>query len=330
METKVCNDSEARLPGRVRAPQVRSWAGEEGFDACGIAAASEADPEDNLGEWLARGYHADMLWMARTRAVRQDVHQRLPGARSVVVLVKSYFSGEAEAAAEPAGRVARYAWGRDYHRALRKPLKRLAERVAALEAGGRYSLSIDSSPVLERTWAERAGVGWVGKNSLVLRRDMGSYFVLAAIITTVHLEPDSPVDDACGSCRACLDACPTQAIVEPKVVDSARCISYQTIENRGDIPEVIQARMGDWVFGCDVCQEVCPWNRFATVTEDLDFHARPGRAYLPLSSFLESDPDSFDKAFAGSPIRRPGFKGMTRNAGIVAANIGLAAERHVP
>ena len=305
-----------------RARQVKAWALDAGFDACGIAASATADPQDNLGAWLGRGFHADMGWMARTQAERQDIQRRQPGARSVVVVAKNYYSGEAEGPGEPAGRVARYAWGRDYHRALRKPLMRFAERIAAFDSDGRYALSIDSGPVLERTWAERAGVGWVGKNSLVLRRDLGSYFVLAVVLTTVVLEPDTPIADACGSCRACLDACPTAAIVEPKVVDSNRCISYQTIENRGAIPKELQGRMGDWIFGCDVCQEVCPWNRFATATEDRDFQARPGQAFIPLSGLLQTGEAAFNETFAGTPLRRARFTGMLRNAGIVAANLG--------
>lgn len=303
--------------GLERAREVKAWAAAEGFDACGIAPAGAADPQDRLGQWLGRGFHADMAWMERTRAERQDIQLRLPGAQSVVVVARNYYSGEAEPPPHASGRVARYAWGRDYHRALRKPLKRLAERIGTFEAGSRYSISIDSSPVLERTWAERAGVGWVGKNSLILRRDMGSYFFLAVILTTVELAPDASVTEACGTCRACLDACPTQAIVEPGVVDSNRCISYHTIENRGDIPESIQARMGDWVFGCDVCQEVCPWNRFATMTDATDFHARPGQSHLDLDEIQRTSREDFDTRFAGTPIRRPGLEGMKRNAAIV-------------
>ncbi len=240
--------------------RVRQCAREERFDACGIAAATPIDPEDRLGEWLRNGYHADMDWMERTRDIRQDVQKKLPGAKSVVVVARNYYAPRPDAK-EGAGKVARYAWGRDYHRVLLKPLRRLARFIESLENGAQTYCCIDSGPVLERAWAARAGIGWIGKNSLVLRRDLGSWFFLGVILTTVELEPDSPVPDQCGSCRLCIDACPTDAIVEPKVVDSRRCISYQTIENRGEIPENLQPKFEGWLFGCDICQDVCPWNR---------------------------------------------------------------------
>ncbi|MEX2015859.1 MAG: tRNA epoxyqueuosine(34) reductase QueG, partial [Candidatus Hydrogenedentales bacterium] len=229
-----------------RAAWVKEAARAEGFDACGIAAVAPADPDDKLGAWLSRDYHGDMQWMARTRAVRQDVTRKVAGARSVIVIAKNYYH---ERPPEPigTGRVARYAWGRDYHRALRKPLLRLAAAVDALEAGARSYASIDSGPVLERTWAERAGVAAIGKNSLALRRDMGSWFFLATIITMIELQPDEPIGDVCGTCTACLDACPTGAIVSERVVDARRCISYQTIENRAAVPEEIAAAHGDWI-----------------------------------------------------------------------------------
>lgn len=315
------NPNETQNTLRKRTDLTKTWARELDFDACGIAAVGSTPLDDRLDRWLARGYHAGMHWMERTREERKDVHRRLPGTQSVVVVAKNYYSGDCEQSPEPAGRVARYAWGRDYHRALRKPLKRLAFRIAALEPGGRFSLSIDSSPVLERTWAERSGVGWIGKNSLVLRRDLGSYFFLAVILTTVSLEPDPPVLDACGTCRACLDACPTAAIVEPQVVDSNRCISYHTIENRGEIPEHVQDGMGEWVFGCDICQEVCPWNRFATTTPDIDFHPRAGQAEIHLDDVDALSDEVFQNRFAGTAVRRAHLKGLKRNARIVRRNI---------
>jgi epoxyqueuosine reductase len=196
---------------------------------------------------------------------------------------------------------------------------RLAQFLTELAPGSESFLSVDSGPVLERSWAARAGVGWVGKNSLILRRDIGSWFFLGAVVTTVELEADSPVEDHCGSCRACLDACPTGAIVEPQVVDSNRCISYHTIENRGEIPEAVRERMGDWVFGCDICQEVCPWNRFAVETTEPDFAARAGAPYPSLEALLEMSEETFDAAFAGSAVRRAKHAGMQRNARIAGS-----------
>jgi epoxyqueuosine reductase len=302
-----------------RKGDVRQRARDERFDACGVAAATPIDPEDRLGEWLRNGYHADMDWMERTCDIRQDVQKKLPGAKSVVVVARNYYAPRPEAA-EGAGKVASYAWGRDYHRVLLKPLRRLARFIESLEDGAKTYCCIDSGPMLERGWAARAGLGWIGKNSLVLRRDLGSWFFLGTILTTVELEPDSPVPDQCGSCRACLDACPTEAIVEPAVVDSRRCISYQTIENRGDIPEELRTKFGNWVFGCDICQEVCPWNRKVAETDELDFHPRPGHANLDPKWIEEMDDETFRREFSGTPILRTKHKGMLRNVSLPRKN----------
>jgi len=306
---------------KEKASAVKERASALMFDACGVAVATEIDPEDRFGDWLARGFHADMAWMARTKAVRQDVRKKLPGARSVVVVARSYYAPRLDAA-RSTGRVARYAWGRDYHRVLQKPLRELATFIATLEPGSQCYCCIDTGPVLERAWAARAGVGWIGKNGLVIRHDMGSWFFLGVIATTVELSPDIPAADRCGTCRRCIEACPTGAVVAQRVVDSRKCISYHTIENRGKIPEELQARFGDWVFGCDVCQEVCPWNRFAQETSEKDFHPRPGQTALDLAELRQMDEATFAGRFAGTPIRRAGLSGMHRNARIAAANLG--------
>ena len=303
-----------------RAQSTRDRADALGFDACGFASAAEAiDPENRLGEWLERGFHADMAWMARTAGLRRDAQEKLPGLRSVVVLARNYYAGRPPEGAG-SGRVARYAWGRDYHKVLRKPLIELARHIESLEPDARTYASVDTGPVLERAWAQRAGVGAIGKHSLALRRDMGSWFFLATILTTVELEPDAPADDICGTCRLCIDACPTSAIVEPRVVDSQRCISYQTIENRGEIPQDLHTGHGDWVFGCDVCQEVCPWNRFATTTTQEDFLPIAGHANPDLDALMGLDEKSFHAEFAGTTIRRAKHAGMMRNAAIAKAN----------
>lgn len=319
----------------TRAAAVKEHARVQGFDACGVAAAGPADPGGKLREWLDRGYHADMDWLARTSAIRRDVREKLPGAASVVVVARNYYKpappeaqgqdrGAPLTPGETKGAVARYAWGRDYHRVMAKPLKRLAAHIDTLEPGAQSYASIDSGPVLERTWAERAGVGWVGKNSLILRRDMGSWFCLGVIITTARLEPDRPAPGYCGSCRLCIDACPTGAIVEEGVVDARRCISYHTIENREDIPESVGSRMGAWVFGCDICQEVCPWNRKTPVSDDSDFEPRPGQAAPDLKELAQSDEAAFRDRFSGSPLMRAKHAGMVRNARIAIQNIDQA------
>lgn len=302
-----------------RTERIKQHAAALGFDACGVAAANLVDPDDRLGDWLRREYHADMAWMARSKEVRQDPRRKLPGARAVIVVARNYYHPRPPAGAG-AGKVAMYAWGRDYHKVLLKPLKALAAFVDALVPGAASYCCIDSGPVLERAWAARAGVGWIGKNSLVLRRELGSWFFLGVILTTIDLEPDKPVEDLCGSCRACLDACPTHAIVEPGVVDSRLCISYHTIENRGDIPRNLRPQFGDWVFGCDICQEVCPWNRFAQTTTEQAFHPREGQANPALNDLLAISESDFNARYAGTPLRRAKHTGMLRNAKIARNN----------
>ena len=295
---------------------VKAAAAALGFDACGMAEAGPVDPEDRLGAWLARGFHADMDWLVRTKDLRQDVRRKLPGARSVVVVARNYYA-ERPAAPEGTGRVSRYAWGRDYHRVLGKPLRRLADRISQMGDGVRCYCCVDTGPVMEREWAVRAGVGWPGKNGLVLREDLGSWFFLGVIVTTLELAPDPPVASRCGTCQRCVEACPTGAIVEPGVVDARRCISYLTIENRGPIPEEIEPRLGDWVFGCDVCQEVCPWNRKARETSEQDFHPREGQAFVDPDALARMDRAAFEERFAGTAIRRATYDGMQRNARVV-------------
>ncbi len=303
------------------AAQIKEHAADLGWDACGIADASETDPEGRLQRWLDRGFHADMDWIARTAAERSDVQQKLPGTASVVVVARSYYHEALPDPPDGAGLIARYALGKDYHKVLKKPLIALARFIEAREAGVATYVSVDAGPVLERSWAERAGLGWTGKNSLILRRDLGSWFLLGCILTTLPLAADSPMPNHCGSCRACIDACPTDAIVEAGVVDSNRCISYHTIENRGAIPPEIQENMGNWVFGCDICQEVCPWNRFAKEGDHPALQPREAVTHPPLATLLEEDEAAFNARFAGTPVRRTKHQGMQRNATIALGNV---------
>lgn len=301
------------------AARVKAAAAALGFDACAIAAVDgPADPDDHLGTWLGQGYHADMTWMETTRALRQDVRLRLPGARSMVVVARNYY--QPDVPDQPGtGKVARYAWGRDYHKVMKKPLIALAHATEALAPETECYVSVDSGPVMERTWAERAGLGWIGKNGLVLRRDQGSWFLLGSLATTLELAPDPVQLNHCGSCTACLDACPTAAFVAPKVVDARRCIAYHTIENRGEIPSDLAAQFEGWVFGCDICQDVCPWNRFANPTTEASFAARDGVPRPELSALLAMDEAAFDQHFQGTPVRRAKHAGMQRNARIAQA-----------
>ena len=304
-----------------RAQALKGRAATLGFDACGIASVS-AEADDGFNAWLEAGYHADMNWMARTRDLRQQVGLKLPGVRSVVVVARNYYAPRPEAP-PGAGRVSCYAWGRDYHRALIKPLRQLAAFLNTLEPGAQSYASIDSGPVRERAWAARAGLGWVGKHSLIIHPELGTWVFLGTVLTTVELAPDAPLEDGCGACRACMDACPTGAIVAPRTVDARKCISYHTIENKGVIPAAVADKMGNQVFGCDICQQACPWNRAQRVTDCADILPRPNAANPPLDCLVAADPEWYDATFNGTPVRRAGLQGMRRNATIVQKNSGF-------
>jgi epoxyqueuosine reductase len=312
---------------RALAEGIRSRAREAGFDAVGIAAASVLEPDRaRLEEWLRGRRHAGMRWMAREPAVRADPRALLPGCRSVVVCAASYWPGR-ERAATPVGRarVALYARGRDYHRALGTPLRALAEwieRVSGLPARA----CVDSAPILERGWAVRAGLGWIGKNANLMRRDLGSWLLLGEVLSAAEIEPDAPaVEEFCGSCTACLDACPTAAIREPGVVDANACVSYWTIEHRGAVPTERRAGNGDWIFGCDVCQDVCPWNTgFDREARDNAFEPRDDLSGLDAAEILALDEPAFRARYSGTAIMRARWDGMRRNACIVLGNRGGA------
>ncbi len=302
------------LKGRAKA---------EGFDDVGVAGATVPQRDAAaLQAWLRRDRQATMTWMAGDPARRADPRRLFPGCRSVVSLAMNYWPGEERAVTPPGrARVALYARGRDYHRVMGTKLEALAAWLE--EASGEPARAfVDTGPVLERAWAERAGIGWIGKNANLLTRTRGSWLLLGEILARAELEQDEgPHPDFCGTCTACLEACPTGAIVEPGVVDSNRCISYWTIEHRGGIPEERREGIGDWIFGCDVCQDVCPWNRsFARERgrEDLgfleDLHG------LDPEEVLAMDEAAFRKRFSGTAIMRARWDGLRRNACIVLGN----------
>ena len=309
--------------------KIREKALELGFTKAGIVRAGALDMEgERLSGWLGREFHGQMTWMVREPEKRSDPRALLPGCRSVVVAAMNYWPGEAEAAPRPGrGKVALYARGRDYHRVLGEKLKALATWLDA-EAGSTSRAFVDTGPVLERAWAERAGIGWIGKNANLLTRDRGSWLLLGEILTTAKLTPDAgPHAEFCGTCTACLDACPTGAIESPGVVDAHRCISYWTIEHRGDIPEAMRPAIGDWIFGCDLCLEVCPWNRFAKAGREARFAAREDRAAPALEPLLELDDAGFRRKFNGSPIQRATRDGFVRNVCVALGNVGGESSR---
>ena len=291
-----------------------------GFHKVGIARAEplEAGPLDRM---LARGYEADMVWLRTQRAARLDPSRLLPGARSVVALAVSYL--EEEGADEPGGgRVARYARGRDYHAVMKHKLKHLVERLHSRDPDARCFASADIAPVMERAWAQRAGIGWIGKNGCLITTDLGSWVLLATVIVDRELAPDAPHPERCGSCAECIPACPTRAIPEPGLVDARRCISFHTIERRGTIPEEIAARLGPWVFGCDDCQTVCPWNRAPAARCDPELRARPGQRALDLDGLLALSFEEYQHRFYGTALARARYDGLVRNALFAAAHAG--------
>jgi epoxyqueuosine reductase len=294
-----------------------------GFDLCGVARAGRLERDaEALAAWLRRDYHASMAWMARHAETRADPSVLLPGCRSVVVVAMNYWPGAEEAAfPEGRGKVARYAGGRDYHRVLGGKLRRLASWLEE-ETGKAARTFVDTGPVLERAWAERAGIGWIGKNANLISRGLGSWLLLGEVLTAAEIEADpGPHGDFCGSCTACLDACPTGAIVADGVVDSNRCISYWTIEHRGPFPEGTGAGLGDWIFGCDDCQTVCPWNRtFAEAVPPEVFARREDLRSLDPEEIAAMDDTTFRARFSGTALMRARWDGMVRNAVQVLKN----------
>ena len=291
---------------------VKRLAQEQGFDFCGIATADFLEEEaPRLEEWLKRGYQGKMSYLENHFDKRLDPQQLVPGARSVVSLIYNYFPTETH---QKDGRpkVAKYAYGQDYHWVIKDKLRTLMTSIQDAIGQVEGRAFVDSAPVHERAWAQRSGLGWVGKNSLLLNRQMGSFFFLAELILDLELEPDGPIGDYCGTCTKCMDACPTDAIPEPYVVDGSRCISYLTIELKEEIPPSFQGQMEDWVFGCDICQDVCPWNRFSKSHHEPAFTPQ-GWEELPSSEWTEMTREVFQRVFKKSAVKRTKFEGLKRN-----------------
>jgi len=305
--------------------ELKRRAMDEGFDLVGVAAAAALDRDvAALDTWLEAGHQATMGWMENWRDRRGDPRVLLPGCRSVVVVAMNYWSGD-DRTEIPAGqgRVASYARGRDYHKVMGRKLRRLADWLAE-ESGQATRQFVDTGPVLERAWAQRAGIGWIGKNANLLTREAGSWLLLGELLSLAELEYDAgPHADHCGTCTACLDACPTGAIVDAGVVDANACISYWTIEHRGPVPEERREGNGNWIFGCDVCQQVCPWNEtHATPAGGNGFESREDLHELDATRILAMDEAAFRAAYSGTPLMRAKWEGMRRNACIVLGNSG--------
>lgn len=329
------------MDGTATAEVLKSWALEEGFDRAGVAAVERSGQEGPFLRWLERGDHASMEWIAREPERRVDPACVLEGARSALCVALRYHplraadgepdEAETEARGDLWPRVARYARGRDYHDVMWGRLGRLQKRIEQAFPGTGARYYVDTGPVLERELAARAGLGVQGKNTNLLDRAMGSWFLLGEIFLTLDLAPDPPVADLCGRCTRCLDLCPTGALPEPYRLDSRRCISYWTIEHRGAFSEDVREMVGEWVFGCDVCQEVCPWNVRGEVrgweeppADHEELRLPAARRELDLTALLRLDREEYVERFRGSPMKRAKLGGLKRNAAVAMGNRGDA------
>jgi epoxyqueuosine reductase len=320
---------------------IEQRAFELGFDACHFTSAAAPESAAAFQRWIDEGRHGEMAYLARNAHKRADPQQVLPGARSVIVLAATYSADcckesprpapadrqletrNSKLETQPAGLIARYARFADYHDVLAEPLKLLAGFIDGLGGAGTRSLwYVDTGPVLERDLAQRAGLGFIGKHTNLISRRLGNWFFLAEILTTLELAPDAPEKNRCGSCARCLTACPTQAITAPFQLDARRCISYLTIELKGSIPVELRPAIGNRIYGCDDCLEVCPWNKFAQAGKLMRPHARPGLQRRELIDWLSLDEAGFKRRFAGTPMLRTKRRGLLRNVCVALGNVG--------
>lgn len=304
---------------------IRDWGQELGFQQIGIAAPDLRVAAERLRAWLARDHHGNMAWLARHVREREQPAELAPGTLRVISARMDYWRDDAFPAVRlererQRAWISRYALGRDYHKVLRARLRQLAERMTAAIGPYGYRVFVDSAPVMEKPIAQQAGLGWIGKHTNLINRSAGSWFFLGEIYTDLPLPVDEPATDHCGSCRACLDICPTGAIVAPYVLDARRCISYLTIENRGPIPLEYRKAIGNRVFGCDDCQLYCPWNKFARTSTEQDFAPRHGLDHRHLAELFLWSEAEWNTATAGSALRRAGFTGWLRNLAVALGN----------
>lgn len=300
---------------------IRQQALAEGFDKVGVVPAESLTRErKQLEQWLSDQYHGDMEWMACDPSLRTDPRRLFSSAKSVIAVAHNYYTPEAHVDSSETGKVSRYAWGDDYHDVLGSKLRSLLSWIKKQVPEAEGKVCVDIQPAMDKAWAARAGLGWIGKHSNLITKEFGSWIFLGELLVNLELDYDfDVVEDHCGSCTLCVEACPTNAIVEPYVIDSNKCISYATIELRSsELPANVADNLEGWVYGCDICQDVCPWNRFEQVTSEARFEARPGTANLSLSEILELTPESYAKRFRKSSMKRAKLSGLQRNAQAIA------------
>lgn len=310
---------------------AKDAAREVGFEACGVTDLGPSAAAAALDRWLAASHHGEMRYMERQAPVRRKPAMAWPEARSAVVVLHNYWQRDAEPA-PGRGRVARYALGDDYHEIVKRKLEEIGSRLVGAAGSGRFRTYADAGPLPERELARRAGLGWIAKNTMLIHPRLGSYTFIGVLLTDLLLAHDAPFEaDRCGTCRRCLAACPTEAFPEPRVLDATRCISYLTIEAHGPMPEPLKPAVGSWLFGCDVCQDVCPWNvRFARETTEPRYRARPKTEWPTLGEIATMSERAFDDAFGATALLRPGRAGLARNAAAVLENTGGGGAAECP
>ena len=311
------------------AAHAKGLARDEGFDLAGVARADTPPDLAFFAEWVARGHAGEMAYLTSQVAKRSDLHAAFPWARSVLCVGLQYDTPHPYSTAAPADRgwISRYAWGDDYHDVMKAMLDRVVARLQAEAGPFEARVYVDTGPVAEKAWAAAAGLGPWGKNGCLLHPEHGSWFFLGEIVTDLDLPADTPRPDLCGSCTACLEACPTGALVAPYVLDATRCISYLTIEVRGEVPEDRRAGVGHHVFGCDICQDVCPWNRRRRHHGGAAFEPRPGAEAPDLTELASLDEEAFRERFRRSPVKRAKRRGLVRNVAVALGNVGSAGHR---
>jgi epoxyqueuosine reductase len=307
------NSKSPSVPIGINRDRIKQKALELGFHKVGIAAVPPSPRSSSLQTWLHHGYHADMGWMENPK--RQEIRSIMPSVQSVICVALNYYTSADRPDGKTYAKISRYGWGRDYHRILHKRLKAYATWLQAQGKGIEARYYADTGPVQDKVWAERSGIGWIAKNSNVITREYGSWVFLGEVLTNLELTADRPHTQHCGSCTRCIEACPTQAITQPFVVDANRCIAYHTIENRGEIPAEIARQMQGWVAGCDICQDVCPWNqRFAQETDIAEFQPYPWNIAPTLEELATLSDAEWSDRFPASALRRIKPEMLRRNA----------------
>jgi epoxyqueuosine reductase len=294
--------------------KIKKTAIEVGFDKIGVSPALQPPKSKYLQEWLKRKYHGSMKWLSTNKDKRTDILKLFPQAKSIISVAYNYFTPYKHSSLNSIAKISRYAWGEDYHKIMKKKLKLLMQKIKQLDPEIKGQICVDTAPIMEKIWAEQCGIGWQGKHTNIITRDFGSWLFLGEIILDKELKYDQPTGNFCGSCDACIRACPTEAIVAPYIVDARKCIAYLTIEMwNKPIPDKMRSKMNNWIFGCDICQDVCPWNKFSRLTSESRFYPESENLNPDINKWRDMNELTYKNKFKKSPLARPGYKNFLRN-----------------